>query len=122
MRLPSADQDDALAKAALFSKYAELLPAALMLQQAQPQQQQQQQEGTTNICSGASEGLPVALKQQQQQQQQGGANGGSCGGNASKALELVSDLLGGIREVVGGGDRSAYQVLFRCMPDLAACP
>ena len=30
MRLAPADQDDRLAKAALFTKYAELLPAALM--------------------------------------------------------------------------------------------
>ncbi len=36
MRLPPADQDERLAKAALFSKFAELLPAALMLQQAPP--------------------------------------------------------------------------------------
>ena len=32
MRLPPADQDERLAKAALFSKFAELLPAALLLQ------------------------------------------------------------------------------------------
>ena len=31
MRLPSEDQDDRLAKAALFSKYTELLPAALLV-------------------------------------------------------------------------------------------
>lgn len=31
MRLPSTDQDDRLAKAALFSKYTELLPAALLV-------------------------------------------------------------------------------------------
>lgn len=30
MRLAPADQDDRLAKAALFTKYTELLPAALM--------------------------------------------------------------------------------------------
>ena len=37
MRLTPADQDDRLAKAALFTKYAELLPAALVAESADAQ-------------------------------------------------------------------------------------
>lgn len=66
MRLAPADQDDRLAKAAMFTKYAELLPAALMA-------------------------------------------------DSSNALQLVSDLLLGIREVIAG-NKLAHQNLFRQAP------
>ncbi len=63
MRLAPADQDDRLAKAALFTKYAELLPAALIA-------------------------------------------------DTTDALQLVSDLLLGIREVIAG-NKLTHQNLFR---------